>query len=224
MLAKSFNDDLAWAVQRELVNKYFEYEPNPRPAELLSKGTDYHYFPKTYNGIKVITLLDFEHFAGFQTHISKYPVRAHFKEGKDYFLLKGAELANFKIENPSANNRVSRLIVLTRSGAEKLANYYSYYGEIPQMLEKREPSAVKSEITVEALPATQEAHTDETTPCTAVEPSDPDLINLRKAELLVKMSESDGLSRSAKAEALSSAYKLITGSNFSQDALNNMQL
>lgn len=35
MLVKSFNDDLAWAVQRALVNSYFKGKINPQPTDFL---------------------------------------------------------------------------------------------------------------------------------------------------------------------------------------------
>ena len=63
MLAKSFTDDLAWKVQRELVNNYFRGK-TPEPEQLTLETSEYHYFKKTYNGEPVITLDDFEHFTG----------------------------------------------------------------------------------------------------------------------------------------------------------------
>ena len=50
MLAKSFNDDLAWQVQRELVNSYFRNKPEQYEAEQLTLETsEYHYYPKTWH-------------------------------------------------------------------------------------------------------------------------------------------------------------------------------
>lgn len=45
MLAKSFTDDLAWKVQRELVNSYFKVKELEQPV-----SDNYTYFDKTYGG------------------------------------------------------------------------------------------------------------------------------------------------------------------------------
>ena len=64
MLVKSFTDDLAWEVQRQLVNTYFNCKAKqPEPDK------PYEYFKKLYNGEPVLTLEDAEHLAGLSGYL-----------------------------------------------------------------------------------------------------------------------------------------------------------
>lgn len=113
MLVKSFTDDLAWAVQRQLVNTYFKYkEESIQPVD--------EYEPKYYNGRPVITLRDLESLTGVSSFAIRYKVKQRLQYFCDYYLLEGEELANFKSQNKSANKLVSCLIVITQQGFIKL--------------------------------------------------------------------------------------------------------
>ncbi len=133
MLAKSFTDDLAWTVQRQLVNCYFRCkseEPakckKPAPEQLTLETTEYHYFDKTYNGNAVLSIADINHFTGADKAKIYSALIKHGKIGTDYFHLDGATLAAFKAENPNFPKASVRwFIIVTKSGfinAMKLLN------------------------------------------------------------------------------------------------------
>lgn len=113
MLVKSFTDDLAWTVQRELVNSYFRQQ-QPVPNEPV-------YFDKFWNGEKVITIKDFEYFTGANQGMINYYVSSSLNKGTEYYLLEGAELQQFKYLNTRHHRQVSHLILLTYKGCLKLA-------------------------------------------------------------------------------------------------------
>lgn len=113
MLVKSFTDDLAWTVQRELVNSYFRQQ-QPVPNEPV-------YFDKFWNGEKVITIKDFEYFTGANQGMINYYVSSSLSKGTEYYLLEGAELQQFKYLNTKHHKQVSHLILLNYKGCIKLA-------------------------------------------------------------------------------------------------------
>ena len=111
MLAKSFNDDLAWQVQRELVNSYFRSKTEQfEPEQLTLETAEYHYYPKTWHGNPVITAADFAHFTG----MSKEAIYPYFHKHPNFDIfhyrhLKNAELRAFKAENPSVPRCIADL-------------------------------------------------------------------------------------------------------------------
>jgi len=113
MLVKSFTDDLAWTVQRELVNSYFRQKPSIQNESV--------YFDKFWNGEKVITIKDFEYFTGANQGMINYYVSSSLSKGTEYYLLEGAELQQFKYLNTKHHRQVSHLILLTYKGCLKLA-------------------------------------------------------------------------------------------------------
>jgi len=140
MLAKSFTDDLAWKVQRELVNNYFRVK-TPEPEQLTLETSEYHYFKKTYNGEPVITLDDFEHFTGVsRNNVYRY-VKRMCKPDVDYLHLKGAELFIYKTENRGVNKLSSEVIILKANAVRKLLKYFGLSVEIP-MIEQKKPVAL----------------------------------------------------------------------------------
>lgn len=142
MLAKSFTDDLAWKVQRELVNNYFRVkspEPAPEPEQLTLETAEYHYFPKTFKGEPVITIADFEHFTGVSHNSVGYYLKKLCKRGEEYFALSNAGSMQFKRENPSVSRLVSELIVLKAAAVHKLLKYFGLSVEIPMIEEKKQP-------------------------------------------------------------------------------------
>ncbi|MFR1499029.1 ORF6N domain-containing protein [Monoglobus pectinilyticus] len=110
MLVKSFTDDLAWEVQRQLVNTYFKQQQSK--AEEIT--------PKYYNGEPVITIQDIARLTGLNANTIRYYVR-RLERNKDYYLLEWEDLAKFKRNNPSIDKMISSLCVINRQGAEKLA-------------------------------------------------------------------------------------------------------
>lgn len=140
MLAKSFTDDLAWQVQRELVNSYFRNKPEQYEAEQLTLETaEYHYYPKTWHGSPVITAADFAHFTG----MSKEAIYPYFHKHPNFDIfhyrhLKNAELRAFKAENPSVPRCIADLYIITRKGCECMLKYFGLAADIPILEQKQE--------------------------------------------------------------------------------------
>lgn len=140
MLAKSFNDDLAWQVQRELVNSYFRSKTEQYEAEQLTLETaEYHYYPKTWHGNPVITAADFAHFTG----MSKEAIYPYFHKHPNFDIfhyrhLKNAELRAFKAENPSVPRCIADLYIITREGCECMLKYFGLTADIPILEQKQE--------------------------------------------------------------------------------------
>ena len=140
MLAKSFTDDLAWQVQRELVNSYFRNKPEQYEAEQLTLETaQYHYYPKTWHGSPVITAADFAHFTG----MSKEAIYPYFHKHPNFDIfhyrhLKNAELRTFKTENPSVPRCIADLYIITRKGCECMLKYFGLTADIPILEQKQE--------------------------------------------------------------------------------------
>ncbi len=136
MLAKSFTDDLAWKVQRELVNNYFRIKA-PVPDRPAIETSEYHYFPKTLNGVPVITIADFEHFTGIQRHNIYKPLKKLCKLGDEYFSLSSTGIAQYKRENPNVSRLQSVALVLKENAVLKLLKYFGLSVEIPMIEEKK---------------------------------------------------------------------------------------
>lgn len=110
MLVKSFTDDLAWEVQRQLVNTYFKQQ-QPKAEEIT---------PKYHNGEPVITIQDIARLTDLNANTIRYYVK-RLERNKDYYLLEWEDLAKFKRNNPSIDRLISSLCVINRLGTEKLA-------------------------------------------------------------------------------------------------------
>jgi len=140
MLAKSFTDDLAWQVQRELVNSYFRSKTEQfEPEQLTLETAEYHYYPKTWHGNPVITAADFAHFTG----MSKEAIYPYFHKHPNFDIfhyrhLKNAELRAFKAENPSVPRCIADLYIITRKGCECMLKYFGLTADIPILEQKQE--------------------------------------------------------------------------------------
>ncbi len=137
MLVKSFTDDLAWTVQRELVNNYFRVKfPDSEQITLDELETDeYFYFNKTLNGEPVITINDFIHFTNVSRYLIDGALKILCKEDADYVHLKDVKMVKFRRENPSIKKGVTNLIVLKRSAVYKLIDCFKVNVEIPMITE-----------------------------------------------------------------------------------------
>lgn len=148
MLAKSFSDDLAWTVQRELVNFYFRGKsPAPEQEQPALETSEYIYTPKTYNGEPVITLTDFEHFTRVKPPTARYMLKTQCEIGRDYYKITKSELINLKTENFSVSNMACHIILLTRRGIRELLEIYKSSAEIPMLEEEKaitEAKAIRS--------------------------------------------------------------------------------
>ena len=140
MLTKSFTDDLAWQVQRELVNSYFRSKTEQfEPEQLTLETAEYHYYPKTWHGNPVITAADFAHFTG----MSKEAIYPYFHKHPNFDIfhyrhLKNAELRAFKAENPSVPRCIADLYIITRKGCECMLKYFGLTADIPILEQKQE--------------------------------------------------------------------------------------
>lgn len=118
MLTKSFTDDLAWRVQRELVNSYF----NSKQPQQMSLPEPYEYKPKYFRGMQVVSVADLSHFMGVSAFIIRDCLKRHknsFIEGVDFWNLKGEDLTSFKVNNRLCKT-ISSLLIFTESGFKKL--------------------------------------------------------------------------------------------------------
>ena len=129
MLVKSFTDDLAWTVQRELVNSYFNSK-----ASAAEPPEHYEYYDKYYKGQPVMTMRDFTYFTGVNCSTAEWTMRNKgvLEKGRDYLFLEGAALSEFKRENPKISRLVGFLIILTQSGFIKLCRHYGINIKIPE--------------------------------------------------------------------------------------------
>ena len=153
MLAKSLTDDLAWTVQRQLVNCYFRCksgELSKRKKSELEQLTletaEYHYYDKTYNGNAVLSIADISHFTGADKAKIYSALIKHGKIGTDYFHLDGATLAAFKAENPNFPKASVRwFIIVTKSGFINVMKLLNVNTETPKCFieQKSEPKKNK---------------------------------------------------------------------------------
>lgn len=147
MLAKSFTDDLAWTVQRELVNCYFHVKAEKtaakcetEPEQLTLETAEYHYFDKMYNGEPVLTAADVEHFTGLNQNSIAWYLKKYGKRGKDFFLLTKGALRAYKEENPSVSKLSSAAFLVTKSGFKKALKYYDRKANMPEcFIESKTP-------------------------------------------------------------------------------------
>lgn len=145
MLVKSFTDDLAWTVQRELVNNYFRVNKNAakrdvpiqRGEQLTLETAEYHYFDKTYKGEPFITLADFEHFTGITRDMARHFVKVYCKLGKDYLILSKTDLQELRRENPGLSIRIKSLTILKKQAVKMLLKYYDRRNNMPECFSKR---------------------------------------------------------------------------------------
>lgn len=160
MLVKSFTDDLAWTVQRELVNFYFRGRtPAPKPKQITLETSEYIYTPKTYKGEPVITLADFEHFTGIKPPTARYILKNYCEREMDYITITRAALAEFKEENPNVCRAAKSITVLTKRGVATLKDIYDSNVDIPMAaeVERQTPAVIQPR---EPLPP-REPTTDE---------------------------------------------------------------
>lgn len=129
MLAKSFTDDLAWKVQRQLVNSYFRFKETKVKDKQLEF---YNYFDKTYKGEPVLSIADVEYFTG----LNRYSISKALKTGvefMDYYYIDGENLMRFKNDNPKLSKLVSEMYIVTKSGFEMICKAYGIEIETPKL-------------------------------------------------------------------------------------------
>lgn len=125
MLVKSFTDDLAWDVQRQLVNTYFRCrEEKPKPP--------YEYFDKMYQNEPVLTLEDIEHLTGIKSSTVNAFLKKHTLILWDYYSLEKSELKKFKEQNPKVSKLANKVTIISKSGFETICRAYKLKTEMPE--------------------------------------------------------------------------------------------
>ena len=118
MLVKSFTDDLAWQVQRELVKNYFRAKEQPQENQSCTPTQ------KLYKGQPVAIIQDISRITGFSKGAIRHVINKNCSVF-DYKVLKGTELLHFKSEN-HLQKRLHSLIIIFESGVKKLAKIYEF--------------------------------------------------------------------------------------------------
>ena len=117
MLVKSFTDDLAWQVQRQLVNSYFRLKEEAYEQLELEP---YKLEKKTYKGKPVLIVRDLEYLTGQGKNTLNWIIKTN---GLG-FLLQGRSLDDFKFENKSFYNMKYSLNILFEDDVYSLIKRY----------------------------------------------------------------------------------------------------
>ncbi len=105
--------------------------------------------PKTWRGEPVITVKEFQKLSG--TNLSTRTINTRLYEarrirkGHDYFMLEGSALHEFKVENPQYPPQVMHLILISKSGVEKLMRKLGLSSEIPADILDKPPAEMPSQ-------------------------------------------------------------------------------
>ena len=101
MLVKSFTDDLAWDVQRQLVNLYFrvQHQIEVVPVENETPALPSQLIVRDFYGEKVITSFEAAEYFMQTTDCLRYHAKTFFDRDLDYFFLTGEDLIEFKAQN-----------------------------------------------------------------------------------------------------------------------------
>lgn len=132
-----FEDVVPKAVRK---TKGIEEPKIPQAEQLTLETTEYYYFKKYFNGQPVITIADFSHFTGVSRDAIRRFLTKTCDNGFDYYLLCGEPLAQFKRQNPSMNSVIPELYAITKSGAEKLVQYYECWDKVRNLFAEKKRS------------------------------------------------------------------------------------
>ena len=132
-----FEDVVPKAVRK---TKGIEEPKIPQAEQLTLETSAYHYFKKYFNGQPVITVADFSHFTGVSRDAIRCFLTKTCDNGFDYYLLCGEPLAQFKRQNPSMNSVIPELYAITKSGAEKLVQYYECLDKVRNLFAEKKRS------------------------------------------------------------------------------------
>lgn len=106
MLVKSLTDDLAWKVQRELVNSYFRAPQQPAPVQQTLPPAR-----KFYNGMPVMTNKDVADMIGCHPH----KINWYHESKRIGTVLTGDTMAKYKKENGLKNDSTAKLLIYYES-------------------------------------------------------------------------------------------------------------
>lgn len=141
MLVKSFTDDLAWKVQRELIQNYFRNDVPTKEEQLtLPVEQPYQYRKRTYDGKLVFTVADMVHFTGLSRDQIQRVLKRKGLEIWDYYELKHTELLKFKRENHESSSTANHMIIITQEGAKCLCNTFHIDLVMPDLVPMKKPA------------------------------------------------------------------------------------
>lgn len=122
MLVKSFTDDLAWEVQRQLVNSYFRLKEETYEQLELEP---YKLEKKTYKGKPVMTVRDIVYLTGQTRDSLNWAIK---RDGLG-LLLQGRSLEDFREENSFVLGATRRLNILFNEDVYRLTKNQNIPGE-----------------------------------------------------------------------------------------------
>lgn len=114
----------------------------PQGKQLCLDEKPYEYYDKTWNGEPLLTTEDVEHLASIDRSMVCYYLRkSSFVENTDYYHLRGINLEQFKGQNPKLPKNINHLILITKTGFQKLCTYAGVEFMQPQCFieQKAEP-------------------------------------------------------------------------------------
>lgn len=133
------------------INHTGKYEV--KPAYQQQQLEEYNYTPKYYNGIQVVSISDIAYFLKANRSMIQYHIKHNrlFKKNKDYYLVEKAEMAKFKIDNPSVSPLANCMYVITKSGYIKLMKLYNQSEnliEFKTLEEPKEKTSIKKNVPI----------------------------------------------------------------------------
>lgn len=123
MLVKSFTDDLAWEVQRQLVNSYFRLKDETYEQLELEP---YKLEKKTYKGKPVMTVRDIVYLTGQTRDSLNWAIK---RDGLG-LLLQGRSLEDFREENNFISKATRRINILYYDDVYELTKKHNIPGEM----------------------------------------------------------------------------------------------
>ena len=123
MLVKSFTDDLAWEVQRQLVNSYFRLKDETYEQLELEP---YKLEKKTYKGKPAMTVRDIVYLTGQSRDSLNWAIK---RDGLG-LLLQGRSLEDFRQENNFISKATRRINILYYDDVYELTKNYNIPGEM----------------------------------------------------------------------------------------------
>ena len=123
MLVKSFTDDLAWEVQRQLVNSYFRLKDETYEQLELEP---YKLEKKTYKGKPVMTVRDIVYLTGQTRDSLNWIIK---RDGLG-LLLQGRSLEDFREENNFISKATRRINILYYDDVYELTKKHNIPGEM----------------------------------------------------------------------------------------------
>lgn len=125
MLVKSFTDDLAWKVQRQLVNSYFRLKE-------ISNNEPYKIKNKTYMGIPCMTVKDL----AFLCDYDRSSISVYVRENSLGELLTYDRLKDFKKENADYEDVMRSMYVLYKEDVLDIVDNFRKLNECKGFLDE----------------------------------------------------------------------------------------